>query len=135
MRKKKLGLGVAEGLADLHAKLAVSQRQLDGATSSGGGGKKAKSLQGQVDRVSSAVDGLTIISDQASLHRSLFIVLLIIVTSKVCGVCMPAGWTVVGTSSRPIFDEACRVVVTNRTDTTCVTLSGRFSLQPIRSRG
>lgn len=53
----QLGLGIAEGLADVNSKLAVAQRQLDGATSGASAGKnkageksrKAKSLASQVE--------------------------------------------------------------------------------------
>lgn len=52
----QLGLGVAEGLADLYAKLSVSQRQLDGAKSAGGGGgkkasEKSRKIQGLENQV------------------------------------------------------------------------------------
>ncbi|CAM9843247.1 unnamed protein product [Pylaiella littoralis] len=69
----ELGLGIAESLADLYAKAAVSQRQLDGAKSSAtaaGRGKKAaensrkiQGLESQAERISSAVEGLTVVSD------------------------------------------------------------------------
>eukprot|EP00903_Cladosiphon_okamuranus_P006626 g6471.t2 len=66
----EMGLGIAESLSDLYDKLAVSERQLAGAKSAKGGGKKAaeksrkvQGLEGQVERISSAVEVLTTASD------------------------------------------------------------------------
>eukprot|EP00752_Nemacystus_decipiens_P009436 g8435.t1 len=66
----ELGLGIAESLSDLYDKLAVSERQLAGAKSAKGGGKKAaeksrkvQGLEAQVTRISSSVDVLTAAAD------------------------------------------------------------------------
>eukprot|EP00904_Undaria_pinnatifida_P012617 jgi/Undpi1/8486/HiC_scaffold_25.g10953.m1 len=78
----ELGLGVAEGLAELYTKLAVAQRQYDGANaattpdsgrakpSTGGAkgkaerAKKAQALAARVDRITDAVASLTEVSDK-----------------------------------------------------------------------
>lgn len=58
---RQLGLGIAESLSDLYDKLAVSERQLAGAKSAKGGGKKAaeksRKVQGLEGQVSGAVSG------------------------------------------------------------------------------
>lgn len=54
----QLGLGIAESLADLYAKAAVSQRQLDGAKSSAtaaGRGKKAAENSRKIQGLESQV--------------------------------------------------------------------------------
>lgn len=52
-----MGLGIAESLADLYGKLTVSQRQLDGAksTKGGGGGKKAAEKSRKIQSLESQV--------------------------------------------------------------------------------
>ena len=77
---------MAEGLADLHTKLAVGQRQLEVVTappspkSGRGKGKanqpkarKTKGLQDQVQRISTAIEGLTEVSDKVRLFLYHFI--------------------------------------------------------------
>ncbi|CAM9143991.1 unnamed protein product [Ectocarpus sp. 6 AP-2014] len=68
----EMGLGVAEELAGLRDKLGLSERQLEAAKSSAGkgGGKKAaeksrkiQGLESQVERVFSATETLTTVSD------------------------------------------------------------------------
>ncbi|CAM9437965.1 unnamed protein product, partial [Ectocarpus fasciculatus] len=68
----EMGLGVAEDLAGLHEKLGLSERQLEAAKSSAGkgGGKKAaeksrkiQGLESQVERIFSATETLTTVSD------------------------------------------------------------------------
>ena len=59
LSRRQLGLGIAESLSDLYDKLAVSERQLAGAKSAKGGGKKAaeksRKVQGLEGQVSAAV--------------------------------------------------------------------------------
>lgn len=53
--RRQMGLGIAESLADLYGKLTVAQRQLDGASSTKGGGKKAAEKSRKIQSLESQV--------------------------------------------------------------------------------